>query len=58
MPRGRCISGCRIVSEALGLSEDAVIRIWKGRIWRRPFGLVMKKHSKAIATRTGLNHFH
>ena len=54
-PRGSSVSGCRIVSEALGLSEETVKRTWKERIWRRSFGLVMKKHSKAIATRTGLS---
>ena len=57
-PRGSPVSGCRIVSKALGLSEDTVERIWKERIWRRSFGLVMQKHSRAIATRTGLSQFH
>ena len=67
-PTGRYASGCRIVSDALGIPEDTVKRIWKQRIWkdrirkqrifRRPFSLVMQKHSKAIATRTGLSHYH
>ena len=57
-PRGKTVSGCRIVSKALELSEDTVERIWKERIWRRSFGLVMQKHSRAIATRTGLSQFH
>ena len=52
-PRGSPVSGCRIVSKALGLSEHTV-----ERIWRRSFGLVMQKHSKAIAIRTGLSQFH
>ena len=50
-PRGSCVSGCGIVSEALELSEETVTRIWKERIWERPFGPV-GKHSKAIAERT------
>ena len=57
-PRGSPVSGCRIVSKALELSEDTVERIWKERMWRRSFGLVMQKHSRAIATRTGLSQFH
>ena len=59
-PKGNPVSGCRIVSEALEreLSEHTVERIWKQRIWRRSFGLVMQKHSRAIATRTGLSVFH
>ena len=52
-PRGNPVSGCRIVSEALTLSEHTVERIRKERIWRRSFGLQMQKHSKAIAMRTG-----
>ena len=28
-PRGSNVSGCRMVSEALGLGEDTVRRIWK-----------------------------
>ena len=57
-PRGSPVSGCRIVSKALELSDHTVERIWKERIWRRSFGLVMQKHSRAIATRTGLSQFH
>ena len=52
-PRGRYVSGCRIVSESLGLSEDHVKRIWD-----RPFTPEFRKHAKAIATRTGLSQFH
>ena len=36
-PRGSDVSGCRMVSEALGLSEDTVARIWKARTWRKSF---------------------
>ena len=50
-PRGSSVSGCGIVSEALGVSEETVKRIWEKRIWKRPFG-PMGKHSKAIAERT------
>ena len=50
-PRGSSVSGCGIVSEALELSEETVTRIWKERIWERPFEPV-RKHSKAIAERT------
>ena len=67
-PRGGYVSGCRIVSEALRIREETVKRIWKQRVWkdrirkqrvcRRPFAHVMRKHSRAIATRTGLSHYH
>ena len=66
-PRGSPVSGCRIVAEALKLlegtedtedREDTVVRIWKEGIWKRPFEDVMRKHSKAIATRTGLDQTH
>ena len=64
-PRGSLVSGCRIGSEALkhsedngGLSEDTVVRIWKARIWKKPFQPVMWKQSKAIAERTGLSELH
>ena len=50
-PRGSFVSGCGIVSEALEVSEETVTRIWKERIWERPFEPV-RKHSKAIAERT------
>ena len=58
MPRGNYFSGCCIVSEALELSEGNVslsgdrVR----RIWDRPFTPEFRKHSKAIATRTGPFH--
>ena len=69
-PYGTDFSGCRIASEALreladsglvpkalGLSEDTVTRIWKGRIWKEgAFEDVMRKHSKAIAERNGPFH--
>ena len=60
-PRGKVVSGCRIVTEALkpseddkGLSEDTVVRIWNGRIWEKPFKPVMQKQSADITKRTGL----
>ena len=53
-PRGSDVSGCRMVSEALGLSEDTVRRIWKECPWRTSFVPAMQKYSKAIAERTGL----
>ena len=52
-PRGRLVSGCRIVSEKLGCSEDNV-----KRIWNKPFTPEFQKHAGAIATRTGLSQFH
>ena len=55
-PRGSPVSGRRIASEALGLSEDRVESIWKERIWERPFAPVMRKHSKSIAERNGPFH--
>ena len=60
-PRGSPVSGCRIVAEAFKLlegtedTEDTVVRIWKEGIWKRPFEDVMRKYSKAIAKRTGLD---
>ena len=67
-PYGTDVSGCRIASEALrelsdsglvpkalGLFEDTVTRIWKGRIWKEgAFKDVMRKLPKAIAERSGL----
>ena len=52
-PRGSDVSGCCIVSNTLGLSEDTVTRIWKARVGKRPFVPVMQKYSKAIAERNG-----
>ena len=52
-PRGRDVSGCQMASEALGLSEDHVRRIWD-----MPFKPEFRKYSEAIATRTGLTQFH
>ena len=60
-PNARDVSGCRIVSEALEceeLSEETVRRIWKERIWRRPFQHEIRKYSKAIAERTGPAQYH
>ena len=52
-PRGSIVSGCRMVSEALGIPEETVRRIWKECTWRTSFVPVMRKYSKAIAERTG-----
>ena len=63
-PRGMRVSGCRIVAKALeriaaadrskvALSEETVTRIWEARVWKEPFEPVLRKHSKAIADRTG-----
>ena len=48
-PRGEYVSGCRIVGEVIGLHEDSVRGIWEMR-----FTAAMRKHSKAVAERTGL----
>ena len=55
-PWGRDVSGIGIVSEALGIPEGTVERIWKQCLWRQCFVPVMKQHSKAIADRTGPFH--
>ena len=57
-PQGSLLSGCRIVSEAMNLSEYSVERIWKARIWEQPFQDLIRKYSKAIAERTGLSELH
>ena len=54
-PRGRFVSGCRIVSEVLGLSADTVGRIWNECRWGRSLLPAMQKYSKAVAIRTGLH---
>ena len=48
-PRGKYVSGCRIVADVLGLSENTVKGIWEMR-----FTHEMRKHSEAIAKRIGL----
>ena len=48
-PRGKYVSGCRIVACVLGLSEYTVKGIWEMR-----FTHEMRKHSEAIAKRIGL----
>ena len=53
-PRGSVVSGCRIVAEALEISEDAVESIWKGRIWEKSAEPVLRKHLDAVSERTGL----
>ena len=52
-PRGTYVSGCRIVAKALNpeLGEDTVKDIWEMK-----FTYAMRKHSKAIAERTGPFH--
>ena len=52
------VSGCRIVSEALELSEGNVSLSEDSvrRIWDRPFVPEFQKYSKAIATRNGPFH--
>ena len=52
-PSGSFASGCLMVSEAVGLSEDTVRRIWKECPWRTSLVPAMRKYSKAIAERTG-----
>ena len=49
-PRGKEVSGCRIVGELLGLSEDGVKRIWE-----MPFTVEMKRQSRAVAERLELS---
>ena len=56
-PRGS-VSGCRIVSEALGCEEfpeETVVGIWKNR--KIPFALEMRRHWKAISERAGLSQY-
>ena len=48
-PRGKYVSGCRIVAEVVGLSEYRVKSIWEMR-----FTVSMAKHSEAVAEHTGL----
>ncbi len=57
-PNGSPVSGCRIVSEALKLSEGNVSLSEDSvrRIWDRPFLPEFEKYSEAIATRTGPFH--
>ena len=55
-PSGGSISGCRIVAEVLGLSEETVRRIWKARVQKGPFAPAMQKKMKATAERTGPLH--
>ena len=52
-PTGSDVSGCRIVADVLGLSEDTVRRIWKARVQKGPFVPAMQKKMKATAERTG-----
>ena len=54
-PQGKTVSGCYIVAEASGTSEDRVVSLWKGRPWEDSFVPIMQKYAKAIAERTGLD---
>ena len=53
-PRDRRASGCRMVAEALGLSEDTVERIWKELSSTEKFEGFVLKHLDAISERGGL----
>ena len=55
-PQSTDVSGCRIVSEALGMPVATVERLWKERLWNGSFVSLMQRHSKAIAERTGPFH--
>ncbi len=50
-PKGAPVSGYEIVEGALGISYDSVERIWKHRLEKQSFEVVVAKHSKAIAIR-------
>ena len=56
-PRGNP-SGCRIVAEAISLSEEMVVNIWDERVWEVSNWLLMTKYSQSLAIRTGLDQFH
>ena len=55
-PQG-ALSGCSLVADALEprFSKDTVVRIWKACPWRTSYLPMMRKHSKAMAIRTGLH---
>lgn len=48
-PRGKSVSGCRIVADALDVSEDAVTHIWKQRGWAESYEPMLRKHLDAIS---------
>ena len=52
-PWGTHVSGCRIVAEALEISEDTVGRIWRERIWKGPFAPVLWKYVNPVSELTG-----
>ena len=54
LPRGTHLSGCRVVAEVLGLSEDHVERIWKERGSAKSYEPMLRKHLGAVSDRTGL----
>ena len=52
-------SGCSIVAEAMNLSEySGGAHLERAHLGDHPFQRVMRKHSKAIAERTGLSELH
>ena len=53
-PEGGLVSGCSVVSEALGLSDSAVVGIWQKRLEKRSFEPVLRKLVVDMAERTGL----
>ena len=57
-PWGYPLSGCSVVSEALGcrFPEQTVEDIWKRCLWKKSFVPVRQKHSDAISKRTGPFH--
>ena len=56
-PWGTHVSGCRIVAEALEISEDTVGRIWKERMWVSPFEPMFWKYVNAVSERTGFSPY-
>ena len=50
-PRGKTVSGCRIVAEASGLCEGTVERIWRECPWRTSFASMLQKFAKDGAER-------
>ena len=52
-PYGNPVSGCRVVAEALELSEESVKRIWKAR--NSPESMLLR-HLEAVGERNGLDY--
>lgn len=53
-PQGGFVSGCSVVSEALDLSDSAVVGIWQRRLEKGSFEPVLRKLVVDMAERTGL----